>query len=206
MLRLSSAILIFAAHVAFAATEPALPFGDGTHCVAYKVQKTMFLVSSDAVVGKNCDISAQILPEVGGLYHIEVNVPVRSFKSGNEDRDQDVLRLLKAEQRPEMTFKSKALAGDKWRELFAKKDFPLEGELFIGDKSYPLVLQVHYEDKVDSAEVDGTAHVRFEDFGIKPPKVGAGMVAKAKPDFHLFFHLLSQRILGADSIRLGKKQ
>jgi hypothetical protein len=116
------------------------------------------------------------------------------------------LKILKADVRPEITFRSKAYTGDQWRELFAKKDFPLEGQLYIGTNAYPLTLKVSYVDKENSAEVHGNAHVRFQDFEINPPKVVGGIEAKTKPDFDLFFHLVSTRILGADSIRLGQKE
>src|SRR5258708_1207042 len=113
----------------------------GSHCVAYKAEKTMFLVSSGhPVVGKNCDISAQVLPEVGGLYHIEVNVPIRSFQSGDASRDEDVMKSLRADVRPEITFRSKAMTPEKWRELFAKTKFDVEGELLIGEKTFPIKL------------------------------------------------------------------
>lgn len=196
----------FWATKALAASDPKLPLPEGSHCVAYKVVKTMFLVSNDEVVGKNCDVSAQILPEVGGLYHIEVQIPIRSFDSGNEDRDKDVVKILKGDQRPEMTFRSKALTVDGWRELFAKGEFPIEGELLIGSKAFPLTLNTKYKKASDQDEVDGAARVKFKDFDMDPPKAGGGVVAKAKPEFDLYFHLLSQRILGADSIRLGAKE
>ena len=185
-----------------AATEPLL-FEEGSHCVAYKVEKTMFLVKNDSVIGRNCDVSAQVLPEVGGLYHIEVNIPLRSFNSGDADRDKDVLKLLQAEARPELTFRSKAFTGDQWREMFAKKEFPLEGKLYIGNSAYPVNLTVDYADRTTAAEVHGRADVKFSDFAMKPPKVGGGFVAKSKPNFELYFNLVSTRILGADSIRLG---
>lgn len=205
MPKLSSLLFAFMVPSVWAASDPKLPLPDGSHCVAYKVTKTMFLVSKDEVVGKNCDVSAQILPEVGGLYHIEVQIPIRSFDSGNEDRDKDVVKILKGDLRPEMTFKSKALTVDGWKELFAKGDFPIEGELLIGSKAFPLTLQTKYKKSDTQDEVDGAARVRFKDFDMDPPKAGGGMVAKAKPEFDLYFHLLSQRILGADSIRLGLK-
>jgi len=201
---LSSFLLFGFMNTAVALADP--QFDDGSHCVAYQVEKTMFLVKSDVVVGKNCDVSAQVLPEVGGLYHIEVNVPVRGFNSGDTDRDQDVLKILQAEVRPELTFRSKAFSGDQWREMFARKNFPLEGQLYIGQNSYPLTLNVAYVDKENSAEVHGRAQVKFQDFALKPPKVGGGIVAKSKSEFELFFHLVSTRILGADSIRLGIKR
>ncbi len=155
------------------------------HCVAYRVEKTMFLVKSDTVEGRNCDVSAQVLPEVGGLYHIEVNIPVRGFNSGDKSRDEDVMRILKSQERPEITFRSEALSGEAWRTRFAQKEFPLEGKLSIGANSYPLTVNVAYVDQANSAEVHGAARVKFKDFEITPPKVGGGLVAKSKPDFEL---------------------
>ncbi|NJL24538.1 MAG: YceI family protein [Calothrix sp. SM1_5_4] len=180
--------------------------GEGAHCVAYRAQKVMFFISRSEVIGRNCEVSAQVLPEVGGLYHIEVNVPLRGFSSGDADRDRDVMHLLKVEKRPELTFRTKALSAEGWRKLFATKVFDIEGELFIGDKTFPLKLRTHYSENADVAEVDGVASVAFKDFAMSPPTVAAGVVARAKPDLELHFHLLSQRILGADSIRLGPER
>lgn len=194
--------LLLAWSVAWASPGPSV-LEEGSHCVAYKVTKTMFLVRSDEVIGKNCDVSAQVLPEVGGLYHVEVNIPVRSFNSGDSERDKDVFVILKADQRAELTFRSKAYTEEKWHEMFRKSTFPLEGELFIGTKSFPLTLQVTYSEKENTAEVAGIGKVRFKDFDMKPPKVAGGVVAKASSELELHFHLVSQRILGADSIRLG---
>lgn len=171
--------------------------------MAYKAEKVMFFLSSSEVVGKNCDVSAQVLPEIGGLYHIEVNIPVRSFNSGDSERDHDVMKILKADERPELTFRTKAMTAEEWKKLFAKSDFDIEGELMIGKKSFPLKIRSKYIVKDDNAEVDGHARVRYADFDITPPTVVGGVVAKAKPEFELHFHLQSQRILGADSIRLG---
>jgi hypothetical protein len=202
---LSSLVLVFYAGLAPALSYSSAMFEDGSHCVAYKAEKVSFLFKKDAVVGKNCDISAQVLPEVGGLYHIEVNVPVRSFNSGDSERDKDVIKILKGEERPELTFRTKAMNADQWRELFAKKEFDLDGELFIGQKSFPLKMRATYQEKTDGAEVGGIVNLRFQDLEMRPPSVGAGLVAKAKPELELHFHLVSGRILGADSIRLGSK-
>lgn len=179
---------------------------DGAHCVAYRAEKVAFFIAKSDVVGKNCEVSAQVLPEVGGLYHIEVNVPVRGFNSGDSERDQDVAKVLKVEERPELTFRTKARTAAQWKELFAKKEFDLEGELTIGAKSFPIVVQSSYISKPEAAEIDGVAHVAFKDFDLVPPRVVGGVVAKTKPGLELHFHLLSNRILGADSIRLGPSE
>jgi polyisoprenoid-binding protein YceI len=195
---------LFLSSPAFASTESIFP--DGSHCVAYKVEKTILFVSSSNVIGKNCDVSAQVLPEVGGLYRVEVNVPVRSFDSGETDRDKDVMHILKADEHPDLTFKTQPMSADAWHELFSKTDFDLDGDLSIGDKTFPLKMKMHYIDKDDEAEVQGSGHVRFQDLGLKPPSVGAGLFVQAKSDIELQFHLQSRRILGADSIRLIKEE
>jgi len=179
---------------------------EGSHCVAYRAKKVTMLVSSSYVVGKNCDVSAQVLPEVGGLYNIEVNIPVRSFNSGDDDRDKDVEKILRGEERPEITFRSKSMSAEEWRSMFSKEKFSIDGQLTIGSKSYPLKIQARYLDKAESAEVEGMAVVRFQDFEIRPPKVGAGLIASTKPDLELHFNLVSPRILGADAIRLEKEK
>ena len=196
--------LLFSAQVWAAAASTLSLLDEGSHCVAYRARKTMFFVSSSDVVGKNCDVSAQILPDVGGIYRIEVNIPIRSFQSGDVDRDEDVAKTLKAAVRPEITFRSKGLSAEAWHALFAKNDFDIQGDLQIGNKSYPLKLVSHYATHDSQPEVHGFASVKFMDFGIEPPKVVGGVVAKTKPEFELHFHLLGSRILGADSIALDK--
>ncbi len=207
MLRPSKSVWLFVLFWASAASASGSSlFENGSHCVAYKVRKTAFFVSSSDVVGRNCDVSAQVLPEVGGLYHIEVNIPIRSFASGDSERDRDVMKILKADQRAELTFKTSARTAAQWRELFAKKEFEMDGQLFIGDKSYPLTMESRYSEKEDVAEIDGAAKVRFDDFGLKTPKVGGGLIASVKPDFELHYHFVSQRILGADAIRVATEE
>lgn len=178
----------------------------GSHCVAYKASKTTMLVSSSEVIGKNCDISAQVLPEVGGLYHIEVIVPIRSFQSGDNGRDEDVAKTLHVSEKSELTFHSKAMTSEQWRAMFSKPAFDIDGELQIGEKTFPVKLASKYIHTEENDEVDGVASVHFSDFNISPPKVGAGLIVKTKPDFELHFHLLGSRILGSDSIRLEKER
>jgi hypothetical protein len=193
---LLSNYLVFPAH----GFEPSL-FEAGSHCVAYRVNSTVFFVKSNTVTGRNCDVAAQVLPEVGGLYHIEVNIPIRSFDSGDDERDRDVIKILKADKRPELTFISESLSPEKWRELFGRDEFDLQGRLLIGEKSFSVKFSSKYTRGDDADEIDGRAKVRFQDFDLKPPRVAGGVFAKVKPDLELHFHFVSPRILGADSIR-----
>ncbi len=202
-LRSSCAFLLLYFYAAAVwAAEPSI-LEEGAHCVAYRVKKTVFFIKSDDVIGRNCDVSAQVLPEVGGHYHVEVNIPIRGFSSGDSERDRDVMKILKADQRPELTFKSASRSADEWREMFAKKEFVMDGELAIGDKSYPLKVNSRYVEKEDGAEIDGSVKMKFQDFGLRPPKVGGGLIANVKPDLELHYRFSSQRILGGNSIRVS---
>lgn len=198
----ASSLILFAVFLT-AMSEPReiSLFEDGSHCVAYRVNSTVMFFKSSTVTGRNCDASAQVLPEVGGLYHIEVNIPIRSFDSGDGERDKQVAKILKAQDRPELVFKSVSLAPEKWRENFTKQEFELEGSLSIADKTYPVKLTSRYTKKDDAGEVDGKGKVKFADFGLKPPTRGGGVFVSSKPEFELHFHFVSSRILGADSIR-----
>lgn len=183
-------------------------FEEGSHCVAYRAEKVMFFfLSRSEVVGRSCDVSAQVLPEVGGLYHVEVNVPVRSLTSGDSERDTDVVKALKGDERQDLTFRTPAKTAEQWRTLFASGEFDIVGDLSLGNSSFPVKLRSRYIRKgSDHDEVDGVANVTFKDFGMDPPRVAGGLVARAKPDLQLHFHLQTQRILGADAIRLPPRE
>lgn len=183
------------------ASKEASVFEDGGHCVAYRAQKTMFYVATTPVVGKNCDISAQVLPEVGGLYRIEVNIPIRSFSSGDTSRDEDVAKVLQVDIRPELLFRTKPMTVEQWRNLFKQGRFDLDGELTVGEKNYPIKLKAEYLEKGETVEVKGLSQLQFKDLELKPPKVVGGIVAQAKQDLELLFQLESNRILGADTIK-----
>lgn len=174
-----------------------------SHCVAYQAQKKMFLgLSNNDVVGSNCDIAAQVLPEVGGLYRVEVNVPIKGLQSGNSSWDAEVVKLLKADVRSELTFRSQAMGVSEWHQLLTKAKFELPGELLVGEKTYPLKFDITYHEDDKSAEVSGSANARFEDFGLKPPTVVGGVVAQSSSNLKLLFHLVSDRILGNETLRL----
>jgi hypothetical protein len=176
-------------------------FEENSHCVAYRAQKTMFYVATTPVVGKNCDVSAQVLPEVGGLYRIEVNIPIKSFSSGDTSRDEAVAKTLQADVRPELVFRTKAMTVEQWRNLFKQGKFDLDGDLSIGEKNYPIKLKAEYVDRGEVVEVKGISQLQFKDLELSPPKVVAGIVAQAKQDLELLFQLESNRILGADTIK-----
>ena len=176
-------------------------FNQGEHCVAYRTKKNFLIfVKTVEVVGRNCEISTQILPLVGGKYQVEVTIPADGFKSGEAERDRDVAKLLNANGQSTLTFRTEALSKEDWEKLFAKGEFEIPGELQIGDKSHALKVGVKVARTTDGVEVDGVVNSHFHDMGLEPPKLAFGLMAKVKEDLELHFHLLGSKTLGINSL------
>lgn len=182
------------------AETPKSMFDAGKHCVGYKVKKKSLSLFNGTVVGKNCDISAQLLPVVGGGYQIEVSVPIAGFDSGDKDRDQDVKSILKESEQSDIIFRSKTMNEKDWKQFVQKPNVSLDGELTIAGKAYGISAPAQITKAGTGLEIDGIAVVPFSKFELQPPKFGGGLIAKADSDLELHFHLLSDKILGADKV------
>ena len=65
-----------------------LVFAPEEHCLAYKTVKTMFFFADVDVIGKSCDVTAEMhWQESGEKAQVEVSVPVKTLDSGNALRD-----------------------------------------------------------------------------------------------------------------------
>jgi hypothetical protein len=155
---------------------------------------------SRQVVGKNCDISAQLLPVVGGNYQVEVSIPITSFDSGDKDWDQDFRDLLKVSEQPDILFRSKEMSEKEWRQVVQKTSITLDGELNINNKTFKVTTPVQIKKVSGGVEVDGMTTVPFSKFELEPPKTMGGLITKTDSDLELHFHLVSEKILGADKI------
>lgn len=175
-------------------------FDAGKHCVGYKFKKKSLAMFSRQVVGKNCDISAQLLPVVGGNYQVEVSIPITSFDSGDKDWDQDFRDLLKVSEQPDILFRSKEMSEKEWRQVVQKTSITLDGELNINNKTFKVTTPVQIKKVSGGVEVDGMTTVPFSKFELEPPKTMGGLITKTDSDLELHFHLVSEKILGADKI------
>jgi hypothetical protein len=182
------------------AEVPRSMFDSGKHCVAYKAKRKTLSFINGSVVGKNCDISVQLLPVVGGGYQIEVNVPISGFDSGDRDQDQEVKDMLKESEQADIVFRSKVMTEKQWHEVLQKPAVVFEGELTIAGKSYSITAPANLSKEKDGIEFDGVAVVPFAKFDLQPPKRGGGFIAKTDSDVELHFHLTTDKILGADKI------
>jgi hypothetical protein len=173
-------------------------FEAGKHCVAYKVRKKSLSLFSSTIIGKNCEISVQLLPVVGGDYQVEVSIPINSFDSEDKERDRDVREILKESEQPDIVFRSKVMTEKVWRETLKKTSIKLDGDLEIAGKSYPVSVPVDIVKTAGGIEADGVLTVPFGKFDLQPPKVGGGVIAKVDSDLEMHFHIMSEKVLGAD--------
>jgi len=173
-------------------------FDAGKHCVGYKFRMKSLFGSN--VSGKNCDVSAQLLPVVGGGYQVEVSVPVSAFESNDKDWDQELRDAIKESEQPDIIFRSKILSEKDWKQQVQKPKIDLDGEVVFGNKTIPVTVPCNVSKVKNGIEVDGATSVPFEKFGITPPKKGGGLIAKAESNLEIHFHLLSDKILGADKL------
>ena len=85
-------------------------FAPEEHCLAYKTVKTMFFFADVDVIGKSCDVTAEMhWEESGEKVQVEVSVPVKTLDSGTPLRDRDIPGILKADLTPNIRFVSEWL-------------------------------------------------------------------------------------------------
>lgn len=175
-------------------------FEPESHCVAYQAHKVMFLVRSVEVIGHNCKVSSQVIPEVGGKFYFELRIPAGSFESGETKRDQDVYKVLQAKSHPDMFYKTPSRTQEEWVELLKKKTFVLEGQLSIAGRKHQVAATVSMSEEADGVVALGEIRTNFEHLGLKPPAMGMGLLARVKNNMALHFRLRADKTLGMDSI------
>ncbi|MBK7843178.1 MAG: YceI family protein [Bdellovibrionales bacterium] len=175
-------------------------FDDASHCVAYKTKKKILMIHRVNVVGYNCQVSTQIVPEVDEKYHFEMQVQARGFESGESERDKDVQKILKAESFPQISFKTSGRSKSEWQALLDKKVFLLDGNLDIGGSSYPVSANVTLDSKNKIHIANGSVTRKFTELGISPPKLGMGILASVADKVELHFQIRADKTLGIDSI------
>ena len=178
-------------------SEAAGVVGAGKHCVAWKTNKTLGLVKRVSPVGMNCNVTVKAV-KVGAKYSAEVIVPIRSFNSGEKDRDKEVLNILKANVSPNLVFKVDPLPLGTWKAMLKKGSGPVRGKLYIANKAKPLSTTAKIRKKGKVIEVYGVVRTKFTALGIKPPVVGpGGSIAKVDDYLELHFNLVSNKVQGA---------
>lgn len=198
-------VLVLFSSLAFTSEKDKDIFPEEKSCVAYRTKKTFFFVRTVTVVGTNCDMSAEVIPEPGDKFHVEMTVPIAGFESGEAERDRDVAKMLKADVAKSLNFVSESISFGVWKEKLAEGHFALKGELYIGKKPYPITIEIDRKETKEGEEVFlGVSKAKFKSFDIDPPSLFAGIGAKVSSKLELLFRLQAREILGAQSLMRGK--
>lgn len=177
------------------------PLTRGNHCVAYRTTKTLALVSSDEVVGRNCSVTTKAMKDSAGMLSVEVGIPISGFNSKEPDRDKEVSKWLMADKQPVMVFRTQNLSRAQWESMLQKGSGLIRGTLKIGGKNYPLNSTAKVRRNGNQIEVYGAIYTKFTAFGIKPPEVGPGGVIAKAPDYlELHYNLLSSKVQNLSGI------
>ncbi len=145
------------------------------NAVAYIAQKTMFFFKDVTVIGINSNIAFSKATLNEGII-LTMSIPIADFKSGDEDRDEEVREILKVKKSKFLIFRSVKMSKKDYQQMLEGDPFYVDGLLAIGDKNFQVKFRSLREDQHMLFDFETT----FSNFDIEPPSVAFGAVAKAK--------------------------
>ncbi|MAZ48575.1 MAG: hypothetical protein CME65_08425 [Halobacteriovoraceae bacterium] len=147
--------------------------------VSWKTSKTMFLFSDQTPIGINN--SVRVETGYGEARFIKLIIPIASFSSGEAERDQEVQKILKADIQPNIIFQTELMKQAEYERLLSGDVREITGNLNIANESHPVTVKLALTNNF----LVGTVDSKFTTFGITPPKVAGGLVAKVHDKLEL---------------------
>ena len=118
------------------------------HCLAYKTEKSMFFFEGIEVIGKSCEVKAEIRWQNSTEQaQIEVSVPVTSLDSANSFRDEHMPEILKAELTPNIRFISTWLSRTDMKKMLEKQNAEVSGILEVAGNTFPIKFSLNFTDQ-----------------------------------------------------------
>ena len=171
-------------------------FSSGDHCLAYRTPKKMFFFTDVIVIGKSCQVNASTEME-GTKKRFIVTVPVESFDSDSNRRDEVVMEILKAEDHPDLRFETDWISDSVIRNLLETGKGSLKGILSLAGRSYPVSFQMDFFSEGGNYRIEGHLDTNYTAFDMEPPVGGpGGFIAIVKDKLELLAHLQSAQITG----------
>lgn len=198
---LFAGLLLLCSRLSSAASISEVEFPTAKSCVAWKTEKTFAFVRTITVVGMNCEINAQVIPEPDSHFHMEISIPISEFESGEDERDREVAQMLRADVSKTMEFVSSSIPLSQWREKVFAGEFDLPGNLKIGNDEYKISISI--SKVADGSLFVGQHKSKFKKFDIEPPTLLAGIGVRVAKDLELLFQLNPNDVLGSQSILVG---
>jgi len=175
------------------------------HCLAYKTEKTMFFFAGVGVIGKSCEVKAEMRwQDSAEQAQVEVSVPVTSFDSGNSLRDGDIPEILRAELTPEIRFISNWLSRTDMQKMLENQSADVSGMLEVAGNTFPVKFTLSFTDQGEFFLIEGKLITSFSELKVEVPTVGpGGLLAEPRDYLELLVHLRSDKISGTEKIALS---
>lgn len=160
-------------------------------CVAYQTTKGMFVFFDVILLGKNCQVEIKLETDAEGKkVRVVIQVPVNGFRSDNDNRDEDVAKILGGEKLQPIRFESSYLTKEEVQKILRAAPPRLNGNLYIKGLPKGVVFTLEVKKKTITAQLETT----FSMMGVKVPTVGpGGLIAKPREKLTLLGHFpLSQ--------------
>ncbi len=138
----------------------------------------------DPVSGTSKRLSVKTSFSDDSTFRFQLKVPVRSFRSGNTTRDRDVAKILGYPKYRYITFTLVAYPKDAIDRVMSSDSgtVKVKARLKVKGKAKTYTWKVKYRWLSDNLlELRTSRHVKFTDFGIKPPTL-FGFVKRAPDD------------------------
>ncbi|MBC8220796.1 MAG: YceI family protein [Proteobacteria bacterium] len=199
---LSAIMLTLGSQAAFAEENV---FAPDEHCLAYKTEKSMFFFDGVEVIGKSCEVKAEIRwQDSTEQAQVEVSVPVTSLDSANSFRDGEMPEILKAELSPNIRFISNWLSRTDMQKMLENQSADFSGMLEVAGNTFPVKFALSFKDQGAFYLIEGKLITSFSELKVEVPTVGpGGLLAEPRDYLELLVHLRSDKISGTEKIALS---
>ena len=132
------------------------------------------------VTGKSCEVSLGLVRTSKNTISVRVEVPIVSFDSGIEARDEDVFSILGGNLQPNIAVETSQMSKEDLRKTVAGSQKSIIGVLQLAGKGYPVEIVFRKKGR-------GYIKTAFTNLGMEPPSVFLGMLADVGDEIKLEF-------------------
>ena len=188
-------ILTLVALLLLVTPAQAQDFSPEKSCLAYHVDKTMFLFKDITVWGTSCDLDASLTPSPAGLV-AKVAVVFASFDSKEEKRDGELQEnFFFVAKYPKITFTSNPINEQDLGRLKAGEAIELKGGLTI----MALASEVTFIVSLKEGRLTGKMSDSITRLGVTPPKMLGGAFVSVHDPVEVHLDLIVDQIAGANA-------
>lgn len=150
-------LALLGATPASAGSYAAIP---GESTLSYLLKHPMHKVRG---VSRDFACAVELSPDTASS-KVTVSADVRTFDSGNSNRDDHAMEAIKARKFPRVSFASDSVrkAGDAWR---------VYGRLTFAGKTRPVDFAVSEKKEAGKVRVAGAFSIQLSEFGVKRPSL-----------------------------------